>query len=329
MRHTVAFSPQASRDEARQVDGNAVFFASNGDNRDVGTLNAIHWVMLSSGLSGLGPTTAGACRPFLVNGKQRAACARQRADWALDFSSLAVHMVAPAGRRELANWWTHGALAAHASTLSFTRFTLQLLSQGAPPDLISAAQQAIADGLRHARLGFGMAGAYAATPVGPGALDVAGALDDLSPSGIARIVIHEGCIGGTIAALEATSSHEHATEPAAREVFRQITNDNVRNAELSWRFLRWIRERGAVDEDMLIGEFIDSCNRSRAAERTASRTQTTPLEKRLLAHGKLPAGLRSELFARAWDEAIMPTLRTFLRNSTPTESAAGELASTG
>ncbi len=237
-------------------------------------------------------------------------------------------MVAPAERRELASWWTRAALAAHASTASFTRFTLQLLSQGAPPGLISSAQQAIADELRHARIGFGMAGAYAATPVGPGTVDVAGALDDVRPAGVARLVIHEGCIAGTVAALEATASHEHATEPTAREVFRQIANDNVRNVELSWRFLRWIRERGAVDEDLLIAEFINSCNQTRAAERTATTTKTTAREARLLTHGKLPNELRAELLARAWDEAIMPTLRAFLRNSVPTAPTAGELAST-
>jgi hypothetical protein len=239
-------------------------------------------------------------------------------------------MIGRAERRELASWWTHSALAAHASTAAFTRFTLHLLSQGAPPDLISGAQQAIADELRHSRIAFGMAGAYAAMDVGPGTLDLNGALDELEQTEVVRLVIHEGCIGGTIAALEAASSYEHATEPTAREVFHQIATDHARSAELSWRFLRWARQAMRVEEDTIIGEFINSCNRTRADERTAPRAKMTELEKRLLAHGKLPTELRVELLSRAWDESVMPSLRAFLRCPTVDHGPeAGKLASTG
>ena len=132
--------------------------------------------MLSSQSRTWGETATCAGRPFLVNGEGRTAGARQRHDWALDFSSLAVHMIGSSERRQLSSWWTHSALAAHASTASFTRFTLHLLSQGAPPELISGAHQAVADELRHARIAFGMAGAYAGADIGPGILDITDAL---------------------------------------------------------------------------------------------------------------------------------------------------------
>ena len=88
--------------------------------------------------------------------------------------------------------------------------------------------------------------------------------------------------------------------------------DHARNVELSWRYLHWARRARDVDEDMIIGEFINSCNRTRAAERTTPRKKMTTREERLLAHGKLPVALRTELVARSWDETIMPRLRAFL-----------------
>jgi hypothetical protein len=127
----------------------------------------------------------------------------------------------------------------HASIAAFARFSLQLLSLGAPPDLLTATQAAMADETAHARIAFGLASAYAGRPIGPGPLSLAGSLDDVDAQSIVEGAIAEGCIGETIAALEAAEAAERASDPIVRSLLRRIADDEMRHAELAWRFVDW------------------------------------------------------------------------------------------
>ena len=250
---------------------------------------------------------------FLIDGKGREATVETRSDWALNFDGLNTAGLSPRERVSLAEWWTRIAIAEHASIAASARFLMQLLSQGAPPDLVAAAQQAMHDEIRHARLAFGMARSYGADDVGPGPLPIGGALDESDPQSIVRTVVREGCIGETIAALEATESSSHADDNAVREVFRQIADDETRHAALGWRYLRWAIEERLVTTGQVRREFELA-----GAEALPSR----PTMKRggersgqLLGYGKLPKALRAELQARAWERVIVPTLATVLGES--------------
>ena len=54
-------------------------------------------------------------------------------------------------RLALGAWWAEIAALEHASVASFARFTLQLLSLGAPPELLADVGQASADEIRRRR----------------------------------------------------------------------------------------------------------------------------------------------------------------------------------
>ncbi len=152
---------------------------------------------------------------FLVDGKGREATVETRSDWALNFDGLNTSGLSPRERVSLAEWWTRIAIAKHASIAASARLTMQLLSQGAPPDLIAASQQAMHDQIRHSRLAFGIARSYGADDVGPGPLPIDGALDQVDPLTILRAVVRETCVGETVAALEATESRAHTRAPTA------------------------------------------------------------------------------------------------------------------
>jgi len=56
----------------------------------------------------------------------------------------------------------------HASIAAFARFSLQLLSLGAPAGLIDDCTRALGDETAHARLCFQLASAYAGRAIGSG-----------------------------------------------------------------------------------------------------------------------------------------------------------------
>jgi hypothetical protein len=133
----------------------------------------------------------------------------------------------------------------HASIAAFARFTLQLLALGAPPELVADATRAMADETRHARLCFGLASRYAGHDVGPGPLDVGGALGAVTLLDVVELVVDEGCVGETAAALEAAWDAETAADPVERDVLSVIAEDEARHAALAVQFVAWAAHRDA------------------------------------------------------------------------------------
>jgi hypothetical protein len=146
-------------------------------------------------------------------------------------------------RAALAAHWTRLGQMEHASIAAFARFNLQLLSLGAPPELVEDCTRAMADETAHTRLCFEIASAYAGHAVGPGPLDIAGSLAVTSLPDIVELVVVEGCFGETRAALEALEALDAASDPVIRAAYEQIARDEERHAALAFRFVRWALER--------------------------------------------------------------------------------------
>lgn len=249
-------------------------------------------------------------RPFLVDRAPRTAEATRRADYSVT-TDVWLDGISAELRAALATEWTRIGLLEHASVAAFARFALQLLGLGAPPELLEACQQAMQDELRHTRLAFGLASAYADAPLGPGALKLDGALDESSDDLLAEVAMGtlvEGCIGETIAALDAREGAACAADPRVRQALSEIATDEERHAELAWRFLDWaLTERPALAPQLLA--------RARAQlSRAASRLTADPLrgtsstEVALQDHGILPLRQKLELEAQALEHVIVPCL---------------------
>jgi len=186
-------------------------------------------------------------RPFLVEGEGRVAPPRSSSNWCglafeaatdLDLRSLSV----------VAGHWQSAALLEHASIAAFARFTLQLLQLGAPLALSQASQRAMRDELEHAQRCFALAARYAGSPRGPGALPVAGALQEQSLASIVVLTFREGCVGETCAALEAAEALAVASDSHVQDTLALIARDERRHAELAWRFVAWALERDATGQ---------------------------------------------------------------------------------
>ena len=253
-------------------------------------------------------------RPFLIDGNVRLAPARKRSDWhaALPLTESTPDLARdPELRAAVSRGWLQQALMEHASVAAFARFSLQLLSLGAPAELMGAAAQAQADEIAHARDCFALARRYGAGDIGPGPLPLGGALDEMELSEVVLGTLLEGCIGETVAALEAAEAGSHCVDPTARAVLLCIAEDETRHAQLAWRFVAWALETGPAS---LRGQVRDAFARE-LARGAAGTLPTSELDRRLLQHGLLSAELRSLLRARVLREVIAPAADALLSSA--------------
>ena len=259
------------------------------------------------------PGTCG--RPFLVSGEARVADLSSDADWvATEPGPEGLEL--GAGERALAaEHWARCALLEHASIAAFARFTLQLLQLGAPRALIEQSQLAMLDETAHARDCFELASRYLQAPVGPGALALQAALDDPSLVEIARLAFLEGCLGETVATLEAQEAHARAQDARVRQVLQRIAADEQSHAELAWRFLRWALERDARVRPILEGELV----RIEAELAAAHLARVTP---ELTAHGVLGLHRLQQVRRAALAEVVLPCARGLLQRTEPAPARA-------
>jgi hypothetical protein len=258
-------------------------------------------------------------RPFLVSDSLRVAPPTERDDWcSLDGLALEpVHpMLAtdPVCRAELAAAWTKTALMEHASVASFARFALQLLNLGASAELLLGAASAMQDETRHAQACFALARRYGGEDVGPGELDVRGALCAVDFESIVLAAVEEGCIGETVSALEAAEAADHCIDAPTRRVLERIAREEAAHAELAWRFVAWgLRRSGPALRERVRQTF--------AAEASAQSFDEAPAsvhDLALLRFGVVTPAERGKLRRRAMRDTVLPCARVLLSESLPT-----------
>jgi hypothetical protein len=286
----------------------------------------------------LGENTCCVGRPFTVRGDKRVAPPTARADWCPSLAP-ALAGLDPEERSALGRAWLADALEEHASVASFARLALQLLAQGAPPELLRLTQKAMADEIKHAELCFALAGAYAGEALGPGALDVGGALGGAdSPVALALATLEEGCVGETVSAMCAEEAALRCEDPAVRRVLEVIARDERAHAVLAWRVLAWLVGRGGEDVADVVGTAARAL--ARRADEQAPATRRDPHLAALASppeaapavarRGRLSAAERTSVASRAMREVVLPCVRALLgggpgvaaRLSTETRSAA-------
>jgi hypothetical protein len=116
---------------------------------------------------------------------------------------------------------------------------MELLAFGAPSELVAETVSAIEDERQHAQICFALASEYGDQAIGPAGLDVEGALEAPSLARSLATAVREGCIGETVAALEAAELASHASDPVLVKVLERIAADERRHSELAWKFAHW------------------------------------------------------------------------------------------
>jgi hypothetical protein len=253
-------------------------------------------------------------RPFLVAGDERLASPVARSDWYTS-DGVAPLAASPSRKRPeslelreaIGAGWLEQALMEHASVAAFARFSLQLLALGAPAELCSQAAQAMQDEIEHARACFELARRHSDGEVGPGPLDMTNALDATDLEAILLGTIAEGCIGETVAAIEAAEALEHCTDLLARPVLARIAADETRHAELAWRFVAWALEVGPASLRERARAAFAEAGRAHAAS-----TPPSSRDRELAQHGLIAPSLRAELRRRVLHDVIEPCAQALL-----------------
>jgi hypothetical protein len=171
---------------------------------------------------------------------------------------------------------------------------------------VDAAHDAARDEVRHARACFSLASAYAGADVGPGAFKLEGALEirtELEQVAVSAVL--EGCIGETLAAVQAAEQLARATDPAVRGALATIAEDEARHAELAWRFVAWAIGAGGEPVRRAVLAAFDSALASAPEVADHPGVDATALAE----HGRAtPEALRA-----AFRETIADTIRPAVR----------------
>jgi hypothetical protein len=240
-------------------------------------------------------------RPFLVAGEQRSAPAISRRDWRGECAILGASALDAEARAALAQHWTEQGLLEHASVAAFARFTLQLLSLGAPAELVTASARAMQDEIRHAQGCFGLAARYSGSDVGPGPLALQGALEQADLWSVVQGTILEGCIGETVAAVEAAEAFAHCDDAEACALLERIAAEEAQHAELAWRFVAW-----ALAQAPSLAERVRALFARELEGGVMARCEPSASERCLLRHGVLAEPLRRGSRQRVLAEVIAP-----------------------
>lgn len=257
-------------------------------------------------------------RPLLSGDRPIVATAREGTGWSRTGTALTRFAIPGEGdlaglsaeaRRAAAEAWQRDALSEHASIASFARATLELLSVGAPPELVLETQRAGMDEVRHASACFDVARALGCRETTPGPLPLcAPRAADLAR--LARDTFIEGCVGETVSALSATRAAERTTS-AVRGVWRLLAADETRHAALAWRTLGWALRMGGP----AIGrEVLALAEAMRAELLDEADAQAAAPEADAAAFGRLSPRALAAVHHDAWQELIMPTLTELTRS---------------
>lgn len=146
-------------------------------------------------------------------------------------------------RSVLAAWWAHVAQMEHASVASFARVTLELMSLGAPPDLLRGVQAAASDEIDHAQLAFQQASRFAGVTLAPAPMATAGVAPRMGAEAVLKGLISEACVGETVGVAEARAALSGCTDASLKAVFTKIIDDETRHAALAWRTLAWLLDQ--------------------------------------------------------------------------------------
>ena len=188
-------------------------------------------------------------RPFIVEGKYRTTTSKNFSISQEHYASIwsTSRIPTPVAitplNDDIGRRWLTSAEAEHASVASFAKHTLQLMSLGAPSELIEASQQASIDEIKHAKICYGIASLFLGSEFGPGYLNVEGSLDKLHLKKIIQSIIQEGCIEETISAVEAHFGAYTAQVPSIKDALSQIASDETRHAQFAWETIQWIIKR--------------------------------------------------------------------------------------
>jgi len=155
-------------------------------------------------------------------------------------------------RAAVADQWRENGRTEHASVAAFARLTLDLVSLGAPPSLVAAANRDALDEIRHAELCFALARAIDGRARSPVAFPDAksslarGRPRTMALAALAVDSLVDGALNEGVSARVVARVAKRCAEPEIRAVLRGIAADEGRHSAHGWDVVRWCLAEGGA-----------------------------------------------------------------------------------
>jgi hypothetical protein len=176
--------------------------------------------------------------------------------------------------QDLAAEWTTKAIGEHASIASFAAFTINLMSNQAPPDLIRDSLNAAMDEFNHAVTSFGIASLLTGQALQPGKLPPSKHAFEKNLTALALATAREGCIAETLSALELAIEVDRAAPNADEDdvaaMFKRKTKiialEEGRHSVLAWRTIHWVCSTDSAACDSVKRQVLETTKLAGAAK---------------------------------------------------------------
>jgi hypothetical protein len=124
--------------------------------------------------------------------------------------------------------------------------------------------------------------------------------------------VREGCIGETIAALQARLGAAYAQDARVRGSLEQIAEDEARHALLAWRFVAWAIAQGGEPVRAAVVRAFSSALVDHRRELSDDELAPTPNRSLWRSHGRLTAADRVHVRAHAMTTVVLPCAAALL-----------------
>jgi hypothetical protein len=140
-------------------------------------------------------------------------------------------------------------------------------------------------------------------------LPACGASPPVPAEDIGTLAFREGCVGETVATLEARAARDKARDPDVQAVLDQIAQDELRHAELAWHFVRW-----ALGQKPELRQLLSSEVARLELELELRAPLAAAVSRELPEHGVLSAQRQERLRRAALANVVLPCARELLRS---------------
>ena len=202
---------------------------------------------------------------------------------------------------------------------------MQLLSLGAPAELVDATHRAALDEVRHAKLCYGLAHAYGEPAQGPGRLVEASAPLEVGLAAFTQAVVLEGCVGETLSALEAAWVAGRAADPRLRAALATVAQDELAHAVLAFDTVRWLVATFGAGARRAVAAAIAQAQAGSVAAAAGEEHAGCELAE----HGLIDDATRAALRSRAFRQTVVEPLAAMLEAPAQTGDLRGHARPAG
>jgi len=169
------------------------------------------------------------------------------------------------GDKDLAEYWETVALTEHASVASFSKVSMDLLANGAPPHLLTQTHQAAIDEVKHAQVALEIARGYGSRMT-IGKLPVP-RLETGNMGEIAKSAWVEGVLGETCAVAESYKALAKKNPSRISSYHRMVMEEELTHAALALRTAVWaysnVEGRKVLDD--VLSDVPEECDMRKQA----------------------------------------------------------------